>query len=107
MEALTYFSRKRGPREDQQVLRKQSNIGPAWLTGALGAKRVGVATTEILDGTLEPGISNVRPVAVFRSLDHHKGDGVRLRVTKRGQWQPDRIATYRVIHEASERYPPC
>lgn len=55
--------------------------------------------TEVMDATLEPGISNGRPVAVFRSVDHHTGDAVRLRVTKRGHLEPDHIATYRVFHE--------
>ncbi len=55
--------------------------------------------TKVLDATLEPGISNGRPVAVFRSVDHHTGDEVRLRVTKRGHHNPDHIATYRVFHE--------
>ncbi|MDE0137348.1 MAG: hypothetical protein OXQ26_02075 [bacterium] len=59
--------------------------------------------TKVLDATLEPGISNGRPVAVFRSVDHHTGDEVRLRVTKRGHHNPDHIATYRVFPRASTR----
>ena len=55
--------------------------------------------TEVLDATLEPGITNGRPIAVFRSVDHHTGDEVRLRVPTRGHRDPDHLATYKVFHE--------
>ena len=64
-----------------------------------------MATTGILDATLEPGISTGRPVAMLQSLDLDKGDEVRLRVFKRGQRQPDHIAVYRVLYESPARYP--
>ena len=64
-----------------------------------------MATTGILDATLEPGISNARPVAMLQSLDLHKGDEVPLWVFKRGQRQPDHIAVYRVFYESPARYP--
>ncbi|MXY77406.1 MAG: hypothetical protein F4Y40_10075 [Acidimicrobiia bacterium] len=64
-----------------------------------------MTATEVMDATLEPGISNGRPVAVFRSVDHHTGDEVRLRVTKRGHHTPDHIATYRVFHEPAPGQP--
>ena len=64
-----------------------------------------MAPTEVLDATHEPGISNGRPVAMFRSLDHHAGDEVRLRVTKRGHRDPDHIANYLVFDEAPPAHP--
>ena len=64
-----------------------------------------MATTGILDATLEPGFHASGPVAMLQSLDLHKGDEVRLRVFKRGERHPDHIAVYRVFHEASARYP--
>ena len=50
---------------------------------------------------------DLEPPARRRCSNHwtSKDDIVRLRVTKRGQQQPDHIATYRVFWEASERYP--
>lgn len=44
-------------RTAHQVLRKQPNNGPDWLTGALGATRVGMAAAAILHATLGPGMS--------------------------------------------------
>ena len=70
-----------------------------------GAKGEHMPPNELLDATLEPGISNSRPVARVESLDLRKGDRVRLRVTKRGQRQPDHIATYEVFDVAPTKYP--
>ena len=64
-----------------------------------------MATTEILDAMLEPGINASGPVAMVQALDLHGGDEVRLRVFRRGQRQPDHIATHRVFHTAGIREP--
>ena len=59
------------------------------------------------DSGRNTGNWDLEPPARRRCSNHwtSKDDIVRLRVTKRGQQQPDHIATYRVFWEASERYP--
>ena len=59
------------------------------------------------DSGRNAGNWDLEPPARRRCSNHWtpKDDIVRLRVTKRGQQQPDHIATYRVFWEASERYP--